>query len=100
MIFPQVKDDEIIRLLAVQFDWRGQKGKPFCSCFVGSSPEFEIAVYTISLLLDRDGKVDVNLGEYEVELVVHSFGKWKRKLGTAYIAAARFDNYAKKKGWN
>lgn len=94
-----VRDDEIIRLLAVQFDWRGQKGKPFCSCFVGSSPEFEIAVYTIALLLDRDGKVDVTLGEYEVELVVHSFGKWKRKLGTAYIGAARFDYYAQKKGW-
>lgn len=30
------------------------------------SPEFEIAAYTISLLLDRDGKADVTMGEYEV----------------------------------
>ena len=94
-----VKDDEVVRLLAVQFDWKGKKGKPFCSCFVGSSPEFEIAAYTIALLLDKDGTVDVKMGEYEVELVVHSFGGYKRKLGTAYIGAARFDQYAKKQGW-
>ncbi|XP_005099015.1 poly(U)-specific endoribonuclease-A [Aplysia californica] len=93
-----VRDDEILRLMAVQFTWKGIMGKPMCSVFVGSSPEFEIAAYTISLLLDRDGKMDVQLGEYEVELVVHSFG-WKKKLGTAYLAAARMDQYAKKKGW-
>merc|ERR1719483_1646035 len=56
------KDDENLRLLAIQFDWKDIKGKPYCSCFVGSSPEFEIAAYTISLLLDRDGKADVTMG--------------------------------------
>jgi len=94
------KDDENLRLLAIQFDWKDIKGKPYCSCFVGSSPEFEIAAYTISLLLDRDGKADVTMGEYEIELVVHSHGHGSnKKLGTAYIGAARFDNYAKSKGW-
>jgi len=88
------RDDEELRLLAVQFDWRNQKCKPMCSVFVGSSPEFEIAAYTICLLLDRDGKLDVQMGEYEVEITVHSHGRM-RKLGTAYIAAARMEQHGK-----
>ena len=86
--FLQVRDDEIVRLIAMQFDWRGTKSKPMCSCFIGSSPEFEIAAYTICLLLDRDGRTDCKIGEYEVELTVHSFGR-QRKLGSAYISASR-----------
>ena len=38
------------------------------------SPEFEIAAYTISLLLDKDGKADVTMGEYEVS------GVWNGEL--------------------
>lgn len=83
-----VRDDEIIRLIAMQFDWRGTKSKPMCSCFIGSSPEFEIAAYTICLLLDRDGRTDCQIGEYEVELIVHSFGR-QRKLGSAFMSASR-----------
>jgi poly(U)-specific endoribonuclease len=92
-----VRDDEIIRLLAVQFTWKEIKGKPLCSVFIGTSPEFEIAAYTITLLLDKDGKTDVKLGEYEVEITVHSFG-YQRKLGTAYFAAARMEQHATKSG--
>ncbi|XP_076463167.1 poly(U)-specific endoribonuclease-A-like isoform X2 [Babylonia areolata] len=83
-----VRDDEIIRLIAVQFDWCGTKSKPMCSCFIGSSPEFEIAAYTICLLLDRDGRTDCQIGEYEVELTVHSFGR-QRKLGSAFMSASQ-----------
>lgn len=90
-----MRDDEIVRLLGVQFTWKGIKCKPFCSVFIGTSPEFEIAAFTICLLLDRDGKIDVKLGEYEIEVVVHSFG-FQRKLETAYIAAARLEQYAQK----
>ena len=97
----QIRDDDIIRLLAVQFSWNGVRGKPLCSVFIGSSPEFEIAAYTVTLLLDRNGKLEVNMGEYEVELTVHSYGSSHyRKLGTAYMAAARFDDYARKRGWH
>ncbi|CAG5117288.1 unnamed protein product, partial [Candidula unifasciata] len=90
-----VQDDDIVRLMAVQFTWKGIKAKPMCSVFIGTSPEFEVAAYTICLLLDRDGKIDVKLGEYEVEVAVHSFG-FQRKLGTAYISAARMEQYANK----
>lgn len=96
-----VQDDEIVRLLAVQFSWKGIKGKPLCSVFIGSSPEFEIAAYTIILLLDRNGRLDVKMGEYEVEFTVHGYGSGHyRGLGTAYVGPARFDDYARKKGWH
>ncbi|XP_041357100.1 poly(U)-specific endoribonuclease-B-like isoform X2 [Gigantopelta aegis] len=85
-----VKDDDVPRLLAVQFDWKGIKGKPLCSIFIGTSPEFEIAAYTTSLLLGKDdGSTDIQLGEYEIELTCHSFGYHRKKLGTAFITAAR-----------
>jgi len=87
-VIGSIADDEIVRLIAMQFDWRGTKSKPMCSCFIGTSPEFEIAAYTICLLLDRDGRTDCKIGEYEVELTVHSFGR-QRKLGSAYISASR-----------
>lgn len=89
--YPKVRDDKVVRLIAMQFDWRGAKSKPMCSCFIGSSPEFEIAAYTICLLLDRDGIAECKIGEYEVELTVHSFGQ-QRKLSTAYMAAAKVKN--------
>ncbi|XP_063401761.1 poly(U)-specific endoribonuclease-A-like [Mytilus trossulus] len=82
-----VTDDEHFRLIALQFDWREEKGKPISSCFLGTSPEFEIAAYTICFLLDRLCKTDVQLGEYEVEIDVKPFAK--NYIGTAYIAAAR-----------
>ncbi|GFN74614.1 poly(u)-specific endoribonuclease [Plakobranchus ocellatus] len=65
-----IRDDEIIRLLGVQFSWKGIRGKPMCSVFIGSSPEFEIAAYTVTLLLDRDGKLDVQLGERILEMKI------------------------------
>lgn len=84
--------------MAVQYTWKGQKAKPMCSIFIGSSPEFELAAYTICMLLDKDGddKVDVKMGEYEVELTVHAFGSGNyRKIGTAYFAGARMQKHGK-----
>ncbi|CAG2219448.1 ENDOU [Mytilus edulis] len=82
-----VQDDEHFRLIALQFDWREEKGKPISSCFLGTSPEFEIAAYTICFLLDRLCKTDVQLGNMKLEIDVKPFAK--NYIGTAYIAAAR-----------
>ncbi|KAK6179583.1 hypothetical protein SNE40_011907 [Patella caerulea] len=84
-----VKNDEYPRLIALQFTWRGEKAKPMCSCFLGTSPEFEIAAYTVALLMGYDGTTDCQIGEYETEVTVHSFGGYHKKLSTAYISAAR-----------
>lgn len=84
----QVKDDEHFRLIALQFNWRGEKGKPMSSCFLGTSPEFEIAAYTVCFLSGKHGRnMDVQLGEYEVEISCLPLGR--DCIGTAYIAAAR-----------
>ena len=58
-----------------------------CSCFLGTSPEFEIAVYSILYFTKKFGTYDVQLGEYEVEATCYDFRR--DYIGTAYIAAAR-----------
>ncbi|KAK3091238.1 hypothetical protein FSP39_018174, partial [Pinctada imbricata] len=82
-----VQDDEHFRLIALQFDWRNEKGKPMSSCFLGTSPEFEIAAYTICYLMGKTGCIDCQIGEYEVEVSCKCIGRLG--IGTAYIAAAR-----------
>lgn len=81
-----IKDDKFRRLIAVQFAFKEDKGKPICSCFLGTSPEFEIAVYSI-LFFTRPGVHDVQLEEYEVEVACKKLGP--KHIGTAYISAAR-----------
>ena len=81
-----MKDDEFPRLVAIQFSFKGDKAKPMCSCFLGTSPEFEIAVYSI-LFFMKPGVHDVQLGEYEVEAACKTLGP--KHIGTAYISAAR-----------
>ena len=83
----QVQDDEHFRLIALQFSWNDEKAKPMSSCFLGTSPEFEMAAYTLTFLLGKLGSFDVQLGEYEVEIEVKKF--YGNFIGTAYIAAAR-----------
>jgi poly(U)-specific endoribonuclease len=83
-----VKNDDYFRLIALQFSWRGEKGKPMSSCFLGTSPEFEIAAYTVCFLSGRKIRhTDVQLGEYEVEISCLPLGN--HCIGTAYIGAAR-----------
>ncbi|GAB1600207.1 poly(U)-specific endoribonuclease-B-like [Argonauta hians] len=83
-----VLDDEVDRLLCTKFLWRGRQGKAYCSMFLGPSPEFEIAVYTTCYLLGKKGHCDLQIGEYEVEVVIFPFTSI---IGTAYIVPARMD---------
>ncbi|XP_052776290.1 poly(U)-specific endoribonuclease-A-like [Mya arenaria] len=85
-----IKDDEFPRLMAIQFTVTGcdggEKEKPMCSTFLGTSPEFEIAAYTLCFFT-KQGVTDVQLGEYEVEVATMPLGP--KNIGTAYISAAR-----------
>ncbi|XP_045160640.1 poly(U)-specific endoribonuclease-B-like [Mercenaria mercenaria] len=86
-----IKQDQFPRLLALQFTYHdeedGPMEKPVCSTFLGTSPEFEIAAYTLCFF-HKQGKIDVQLDEYEVEMACLPLGK--NHVGTAYIAAAKF----------
>ncbi|KAI5623907.1 poly(U)-specific endoribonuclease-C precursor, partial [Silurus asotus] len=72
-------DDHVLN---VQFSWHGQL-KPVGSTFVGVSPEFEMAVFTIFFLTSKEksSTAVVNMDEYQVQLVVSRHG---RSIGTSY----------------
>uniref|UniRef100_A0A8C1GRK9 Uridylate-specific endoribonuclease n=1 Tax=Cyprinus carpio TaxID=7962 RepID=A0A8C1GRK9_CYPCA len=74
--------DEDDHILNLQFSWNGLV-KPVSSCFIGVSPEFEVALFTIVFLLS-DGhvtNVTVKVDEYLLEIVVYRFG---HSIGTSY----------------
>ncbi|XP_034391170.1 poly(U)-specific endoribonuclease-C [Cyclopterus lumpus] len=73
------QDDHVLNL---QFSWHGLV-KPVGSAFIGTSPEFEMALFTIVFLTstERSTTVLVNIDQCRMELVVIRHG---RSLGTAY----------------
>lgn len=73
------QDDHVLNL---QFSWHSVV-KPVGSAFIGTSPEFEMAVFTIVFLMntERSTTVVVNIDQCQMELVVIRHG---RSLGTAY----------------
>ncbi|XP_076589506.1 uridylate-specific endoribonuclease C [Chaetodon auriga] len=73
------QDDHVLNL---QFSWHGLV-KPVGSTFIGTSPEFEMALFTIIFLMntERSTTVVVNIDQCQMELVVVRHG---RSLGTAY----------------
>ncbi|KAM9351584.1 uridylate-specific endoribonuclease C [Symphorus nematophorus] len=73
------QDDHVLNL---QFSWHGLV-KPVGSAFIGTSPEFEMAVFTVVFLMstERSTAVVVNIDQCQMELVVIRHG---RSLGTAY----------------
>ncbi|XP_061578095.1 uridylate-specific endoribonuclease C [Cololabis saira] len=73
------QDDHVLNL---QFSWHGMV-KPVGSAFIGTSPEFEMALFTIVFLMntERSTTVLVNIDQCQMELVVIRQG---RSLGTAY----------------
>ncbi|KAG8536731.1 hypothetical protein GDO81_025778 [Engystomops pustulosus] len=76
------RPDEDDQVLNLQFSWKDMV-KPVGSSFIGVSPEFEVAVYTVVFLASQEKttKELVRLEEYELQLVVNRHGRY---IGTAY----------------
>ncbi|XP_017266459.1 poly(U)-specific endoribonuclease-C [Kryptolebias marmoratus] len=74
--------DEDDHVLNLQFSWKGLV-KPVGGSFIGSSPEFEVALFTIVFLMSMEKmtSVVVKVDEYVLELVVYRHG---RSIGTSY----------------
>jgi hypothetical protein len=49
-----IQVDDADRVLSVQFDWKGQR-KPVTTLLVGTSPEFELALYTLCFVAGGQG---------------------------------------------
>lgn len=74
--------DEDDHVLNLQFSWKGLV-KPVGGSFIGVSPEFEFALFTIIFLMSTEKmtSVVVKVDEYVLELVVFRHG---RSIGTSY----------------
>ncbi|KAG7320420.1 hypothetical protein KOW79_016273 [Hemibagrus wyckioides] len=72
-------NDHVINL---QFSWKGLV-KPSGSSFIGVSPEFEVALFTIIFLKSNERVTNaiVKVDEYLLEIVVYRHG---RAIGTSY----------------
>ncbi|KAG8382459.1 hypothetical protein BUALT_Bualt05G0079400 [Buddleja alternifolia] len=85
-IFPrrhgQMPDSES-QLLTIQFEWNGVL-KSVSSSFIGVSPEFEIAIYTLCFYLGAEDNY-VDLGPYPVNIKCFRLGN--NKIGSAFPIA-------------
>ena len=71
------------QLVTLKFRWKGDL-KPCGSVFVGVSPEFEVALYSLCFFLNRES-MRVRCGPYHVEIKTFRMGSGRRaKIGTAF----------------
>lgn len=59
-------------LVTIQFEWNNCI-KPCSSSFIGTSPEFELALYTLCFFGGEDVKDIVQCGPYNVEVTCHKY---------------------------
>ncbi|NP_001128550.1 poly(U)-specific endoribonuclease-B [Xenopus laevis] len=84
------RPDEDDQVLNLQFSWK-EMVKPVGSSFIGVSPEFEFALYTIVFLASQAkmSREVIRLEEYELQIVVNRHGRY---IGTAYPALLSTNN--------
>jgi poly(U)-specific endoribonuclease len=82
-------DDHVLTL---QFDWHGQP-KMVGTSFIGTSPEFEMAIYTMCFLLgEEDNHIKLDTGNDVFELNIRCYKMAYDKIGTAFPeATAHYD---------
>ncbi|GIL57337.1 hypothetical protein Vafri_12603 [Volvox africanus] len=73
------------RLISVAFSWKGEE-KNVSTFFVGTSPEFELALYTMCFLINADEtKTFLEIGPYDINIVCYRIrSKYGDKVATAY----------------
>ncbi|XP_016151444.1 uridylate-specific endoribonuclease B [Sinocyclocheilus grahami] len=81
--------DENKHMLALQFSWKNGI-KPKGSIFIGVSPEFEFALYTLCFLTSPNERVKVSFSVYEVEIVCHHYNQ--KHIGTTYPVLVKYLN--------
>ncbi len=62
----QVQADDSERLISLQFAW-GPETKEVSSIFIGTSPEFELALYTLCFVAGAEENI-VTIAGYEVKI--------------------------------
>ncbi|KAK6475760.1 poly(U)-specific endoribonuclease-B-like [Huso huso] len=81
------KPDDNKHILALQFSWKNRiKSKG--SIFIGVSPEFEFALYTLCFLTSPNERVKVSFSLYEVEIVCHHYNQ--KHIGTTYPILTKY----------
>ncbi|XP_058852575.1 uridylate-specific endoribonuclease B-like [Acipenser ruthenus] len=81
------KPDDNKHILALQFSWKNRiKSKG--SIFIGVSPEFEFALYTLCFLTSPNERVKVTFSLYEVEIVCHHYNQ--KHIGTTYPVLTKY----------
>lgn len=74
------EEESYNQLITIQFTWKGDI-KPIGSSFIGTSPEFEMALYTVCFLAGEKKDVRLEIDDYDVIVKAHSMGPY---LGTCY----------------
>lgn len=77
---PKDNADNMSQLISIQFSWKNDV-KPVGSSFIGTSPEFEVALYTVMFYAGQHGKNSIEIGDYDIDIFVHKMGD---KLGSSY----------------
>uniref|UniRef100_A0A4W4F9R5 Uridylate-specific endoribonuclease n=1 Tax=Electrophorus electricus TaxID=8005 RepID=A0A4W4F9R5_ELEEL len=79
--------DENKHILALHFSWKNGI-KPRGSIFIGVSPEFEFALYTLCFLTSPSERVRVSFSLYDLEIVCHHYNQ--KHIGTTYPVLVRY----------
>uniref|UniRef100_A0A7S1Y3M7 EndoU domain-containing protein n=1 Tax=Grammatophora oceanica TaxID=210454 RepID=A0A7S1Y3M7_9STRA len=78
------EDDHI---LTIQFDWNGVE-KSVGTSFIGTSPEFEFALYTTCFLVGQEqNRVTLDTGDDVFDLNIKCFTMARDKIGTSFPEA-------------
>mmetsp|Transcript_23034 Transcript_23034/g.50554 ORF Transcript_23034/g.50554 Transcript_23034/m.50554 type:complete len:305 (+) Transcript_23034:150-1064(+) len=92
-IWPRLRSDRVDaqdRLISVQLAWNGEI-KPVSTFFMGTSPEFEFALYTLFFLNGQEYN-EVELGVYDLAIRCYGINsKYGDKIGSVFPELLRED---------